>query len=339
MDQAATGIPQTMRTIEIRQPGGPEELIPVTVTVPQPAPGHLLVRVAAAGVNRPDVVQRQGLYPPPPGASPIPGLEVAGEVVAVGEGVARYRPGDRVCALVAGGGYAEYCAAPAPQCLPVPGKLDLIHAAALPETFFTVWTNVFDRGRLQRGETFLVHGGSSGIGTTAIQLAHAFGARVIATAGSDEKCEACRKLGADIAVNYRTEDFAAKAMAATEGKGADVILDMVGGDYIPKNLSCLAMDGRLVQIAFLKGSKAEINLAPIMMKRQTLTGSTLRPRSVAQKGEIAQSLREKVWPLLESGKIAPVIYKTFPLAQAAEAHRLMESSAHVGKIVLVTGKA
>jgi len=240
---------------------------------------------------------------------------------------------------VAGGGYAEYCAAPAPQCLPVPGKLDLIHAAALPETFFTVWTNVFDRGRLQRGETFLVHGGSSGIGTTAIQLAHAFGARVIATAGSDEKCEACRKLGADIAVNYRTEDFAAKVMEATEGKGADVILDMVGGDYIPKNLKCLAVEGRLVQIAFLKGSTAEINLLPLMMKRQTLTGSTLRPRSVAQKAEITQSLRQKVWPLLESGKIAPVIHKTFPLAQAADAHRLMESSAHVGKIVLVTGKA
>jgi putative PIG3 family NAD(P)H quinone oxidoreductase len=328
-----------MTAIEIAQPGGPEVLKPGRRPVPAPGAGEVLIEVAAAGVNRPDVLQRQGGYAPPPGASDIPGLEVAGKIVAVGAGAGSWKAGDCVCALVAGGGYAEYCAAPAPQCLPVPGKLDMIHAAALPETFFTVWTNVFDRGRLQRGETFLVHGGSSGIGTTAIQLAHAFGARVIATAGSDEKCEACRKLGADIAVNYRTEDFAAKVMEATEGKGADVILDMVGGDYIPKNLSCLAVEGRLVQIAFLKGSKAEINLAPIMIKRQTLTGSTLRPRSVAQKGEIAQSLRAKVWPLLESGKIAPVIYKTFPLAQAADAHRLMESSAHVGKIVLLTGRA
>ncbi len=334
----AAPLPRDMTAIEIAQPGGPEVLKPGRRPVPAPAAGEVLIEVAAAGVNRPDVLQRQGGYAPPPGASDIPGLEVAGKIVAVGNGAGSWKVGDSVCALLAGGGYAEYCAAPAPQCLPVPGKLDLIHAAALPETFFTVWTNVFDRGRLTRGETFLVHGGSSGIGTTAIQLAHAFGARVIATAGSDEKCRACRELGADIAVNYRTEDFAAKVMEATEGKGADVILDMVGGDYIAKNLSCLAMDGRLVQIAFLKGSKAEINLAPIMMKRQTLTGSTLRPRSVAQKGEIAQSLREKVWPLLESGKIAPVIFKTFPLAQAAEAHRLMESSAHVGKIVLVTAK-
>ena len=335
----AAPLPRDMTAIEIAQPGGPEVLKPGRRPVPAPGAGEVLIEVAAAGVNRPDVLQRQGGYAPPPGASDIPGLEVAGKIVAVGDSAGSWKVGDSVCALVAGGGYAEYCAAPAPQCLPVPGKLDLVHAAALPETFFTVWTNVFDRGRLQRGETFLVHGGSSGIGTTAIQLAHGFGARVIATAGSDEKCEACRKLGADIAVNYRTEDFAAKVMEATEGKGADVILDMVGGDYIPKNLSCLAVEGRLVQIAFLKGSKAEINLAPIMMKRQTLTGSTLRPRSVAQKGEIAHSLREKVWPLLESGKIAPVIFKTFPLAQAADAHRLMESSAHVGKIVLLTGKA
>jgi NADPH:quinone reductase len=334
----AAPLPRDMTAIEIAQPGGPEVLKPGRRPVPVPGAGEVLIEVAAAGVNRPDVLQRQGGYAPPPGASDIPGLEVAGKIVAVGDGAGAWKVGDSVCALLAGGGYAEYCAAPAPQCLPVPGKLDLIHAAALPETFFTVWTNVFDRGRLQRGETFLVHGGSSGIGTTAIQLAHAFGARVIATAGSNEKCEACRKLGADIAVNYRTEDFAAKVMEATEGKGADVILDMVGGDYIPKNLNCLAVEGRLVQIAFLKGSKAEINLAPIMMKRQTLTGSTLRPRSVAQKAVIAQSLRQKVWPLLESGKIAPVIYKTFPLSQAAEAHKLMESSAHVGKIVLLTGQ-
>ncbi|MFM9841894.1 MAG: NAD(P)H-quinone oxidoreductase [Dongiaceae bacterium] len=335
----AAPLPRDMTAIEIAQPGGPEVLRPGRRPVPAPGAGEVLIEVAAAGVNRPDVLQRQGGYAPPPGASDIPGLEVAGRIVALGNGAGSWKVGDSACALVAGGGYAEYCAAPAPQCLPVPGKLDLIHAAALPETFFTVWTNVFDRGRLQRGETFLVHGGSSGIGTTAIQLAHAFGARVIATAGSDEKCEACRKLGADVAINYRTEDFAAKVMEATEGKGADVILDMVGGDYIPKNLKCLAVEGRLVQIAFLKGSTAEINLLPLMMKRQTLTGSTLRPRSVAQKAEIAQSLREKVWPLLASGKIAPVIYKTFPLAQAADAHRLMESSAHVGKIVLVTGRA
>jgi putative PIG3 family NAD(P)H quinone oxidoreductase len=290
-------------------------------------------------VNRPDVLQRQGGYPPPPGASDIPGLEVAGRIVGVGPEAGPWQAGDPVCALVAGGGYAEYCAAPAPQCLPVPGKLDLTQAAALPETFFTVWTNVFDRGRLKAGETFLVHGGSSGIGTTAIQLAHAFGARVIATAGSAEKCDSCRKLGADIAVNYREEDFAAKVTEATGGRGADVILDMVGGDYILRNLKCLAMEGRLVQIAFLKGSTADINLLPLMLKRQTITGSTLRPRSVAEKGVIAQALREKVWPLLEAGKIAPVIHATFPLAQAAEAHRLMESSAHVGKIVLVAGKA
>jgi putative PIG3 family NAD(P)H quinone oxidoreductase len=289
-------------------------------------------------VNRPDVLQRQGGYPPPPGASDIPGLEVAGRIVAVGPEAGPWQAGDPVCALVAGGGYAEYCAAPAPQCLPVPGKLNLTQAAALPETFFTVWTNVFDRGRLKAGETFLVHGGSSGIGTTAIQLAHAFGARVIATAGSAEKCDSCRKLGADIAVNYREEDFAAKVTDATGGRGADVILDMVGGDYILRNLKCLAVEGRLVQIAFLKGSTAEINLLPLMLKRQTVTGSTLRPRSVAEKGVIAQALREKVWPLLEAGKIAPVIHATFPLAQAAEAHRLMESSAHVGKIVLVAGK-
>ncbi len=335
----ADPLPRDMTAIEVAQPGGPEVLKPGRRPVPVPGAGEVLIEVAAAGVNRPDVLQRQGGYAPPPGASDIPGLEIAGKIVAAGDGAGAWKVGDSVCALVAGGGYAEYCTAPAPQCLPVPGKLDLIHAAALPETFFTVWTNVFDRGRLQRGETFLVHGGSSGIGTTAIQLAHAFGARVIATAGSDEKCDACRKLGADVAVNYRTEDFAAKVMEATEGKGADVILDMVGGDYIPKNLKCLAVEGRLVQIAFLKGSTAEINLLPLMMKRQTLTGSTLRPRSVAQKAEIAQSLREKVWPLLESGKIAPVIHKTFPLAQAADAHRLMESSAHVGKIVLVAGKA
>ncbi|HEY7687911.1 MAG TPA: NAD(P)H-quinone oxidoreductase [Dongiaceae bacterium] len=331
-------LPRDMTAIEIVKPGAPEALQPGRRPVPSPGPGEVLIEVAAAGVNRPDVLQRQGGYPPPPGASDIPGLEVAGRIVAVGPEAGPWQAGDPVCALVAGGGYAEYCAAPAPQCLPVPGKLNLTQAAALPETFFTVWTNVFDRGRLKAGETFLVHGGSSGIGTTAIQLAHAFGARVIATAGSAEKCDSCRKLGADIAVNYREEDFAAKVTEATGGRGADVILDMVGGDYILRNLKCLAMEGRLVQIAFLKGSTADINLLPLMLKRQTITGSTLRPRSVAEKGVIAQALREKVWPLLEAGKIAPVIHATFPLAQAAEAHRLMESSAHVGKIVLVAGK-
>jgi len=335
----AAQLPPDMTAIEIAKPGGPEALQPARRPVPAPGAGEVLIRVVAAGINRPDILQRQGGYPPPPGASDIPGLEVAGRIVAVGDGTEPWQVGDPVCALVAGGGYAEYCIAPAAQCLPLPGKLDMTQAAALPETFFTVWTNVFDRGRLKSGETFLVHGGSSGIGTTAIQLAHAFGARVIATAGSAEKCAACRKLGADIAINYRDEDFVAKSMEATGGRGADVILDMVGGDYILRNLKCLAVEGRLVQIAFLKGSTAEINLLPLMLKRQTVTGSTLRPRSVAEKGVIAESLREKVWPLLEAGRIAPVIHATFPLAQAAEAHRLMESSAHVGKIVLVTAKA
>jgi len=335
----AAQLPPDMTAIEIAKPGGPEALQPARRPVPAPGAGEVLIRVVAAGINRPDILQRQGGYPPPPGASDIPGLEVAGRIVAVGDGTEPWQVGDPVCALVAGGGYAEYCIAPAAQCLPLPGKLDMTQAAALPETFFTVWTNVFDRGRLKSGETFLVHGGSSGIGTTAIQLAHAFGARVIATAGSAEKCAACRKLGADIAINYHDEDFVAKSMEATGGRGADVILDMVGGDYILRNLKCLAVEGRLVQIAFLKGSTAEINLLPLMLKRQTVTGSTLRPRSVAEKGVIAESLREKVWPLLEAGRIAPVIHATFPLAQAAEAHRLMESSAHVGKIVLVTAKA
>jgi putative PIG3 family NAD(P)H quinone oxidoreductase len=290
--------------------------------------------VAAAGINRPDVLQRQGGYNPPPGASNLPGLEVAGEVVAVGPDTQRWKVGDRVTALVAGGGYAEYCVAPGPQCLPVPGKLDLVHAAAVPETFFTVWTNVFERGRLQAGESFLVHGGSSGIGTTAIQLASHFGARVFTTAGSDEKCSKCKELGAEFAINYRSQDFVQAINDATKGQGVDVILDMVGGDYIAKNLKCLAVEGRLVQIAFLKGPKAELNFANLMVKRQTVTGSTLRPRSVAQKGAIAQALEAKVWPLLAAGKVAPLLHATFPLAQAAEAHRLMESSAHLGKIVL-----
>jgi putative PIG3 family NAD(P)H quinone oxidoreductase len=325
-----------MTAIEIKQPGGPEVLTPGLRPAPRPAAGEVLVKVAAAGVNRPDVLQRQGGYAPPPGASDIPGLEIAGRIVALGDGVTGWKVGDSVCALVAGGGYAEYCSAPAPQCLPFPKGFDAVHAAAIPETFFTVWTNVFDRGRLKAGESFLVHGGSSGIGTTAIQLAKAFGARVFATAGGAEKCAACRRLGAEIAVDYRTEDFGAVVSKATEGRGVDIILDMVGGDYILRNLKCLALEGRLVQIAFLKGSTAEINLASLMMKRQTLTGSTLRPRSVAEKGVIAEALRKNVWPLLDAGKVAPIIHATFPLAKAAEAHRLMESSAHIGKIVLTT---
>ncbi|HVO04997.1 MAG TPA: NAD(P)H-quinone oxidoreductase [Candidatus Cybelea sp.] len=329
-------LPQEMNVAELAGFGGPEVLKPARRPVPKPGSEEVLIAVAAAGVNRPDALQRQGNYTPPPGASDLPGLEVAGTVAAVGAGVKDWKVGDPAMALVAGGGYAEYCAAPAPQCLPVPRGFSMIEAAAVPETFFTVWTNVFDRGRLKSGETFLVHGGSSGIGTTAIQLAHEFGAKVITTVGGGDKAAACRKLGADLAINYREADFVKEVMKATGDKGADLILDMVGGDYINRNLACLAVDGRLVQIAFLQGSKAEINLAAVMMKRQTITGSTLRPRSVAQKGEIAAALRQHVLPLFATGKVKPVIYKTFPLAQAAEAHRLMESSTHIGKIVLTT---
>ncbi|WP_374368165.1 NAD(P)H-quinone oxidoreductase [Dongia sp.] len=327
-------IPTNMTAIEITRFGGPEVLVPGKRPVPKPAAGEVLIKVAAAGINRPDVLQRTGGYAPPPGASDLPGLEVAGEIVALADDVRDWRVGDQVMALVSGGGYAEYCTAPAPQVLPIPSGFDMIHAAAVPETFFTVWTNVFERGRLQAGETFLVHGGSSGIGTTAIQLAHHFGARVIATVGSDDKAKACRDLGADLAINYRKQDFAEEVLRATDKKGADLILDMVGGEYINRNLSCLAMDGRLVMIAFLQGAKAEVNFAQVMMKRQTITGSTLRPRSVAQKGAIAAALKAQVWPLLTAGKVKPVLFKTFPLAEAAAAHELMESSAHTGKIVL-----
>ncbi len=327
-------IPADMRAVEIKQPGGPEVLTPTRRPVPKPGKGDVLIRVAAAGVNRPDVLQRQGGYAPPPGASDLPGLEVAGEIVAVGPETPRWKVGDRVTALVAGGGYAEFCAAPGPQCLPIPGSLRPIEAAALPETFFTVWTNVFERGRLKAGESFLVHGGSSGIGTTAIQLASRFGARVFTTAGSPDKCSKCKELGASIAIDYRTADFVAVIERETGGKGVDLILDMVGGDYINRNLQCLAVDGRLVQIAFLKGAKAEINFASLMIKRQTITGSTLRPRSVAEKGAIARALEEKVWPMIAAGEVRPLIHATFSLEQAAEAHRLMESSAHLGKIVL-----
>ncbi|MBI3515744.1 MAG: NAD(P)H-quinone oxidoreductase [Proteobacteria bacterium] len=327
-------LPQQMQFVDMTAPGAPDVLVPATGPLPAPKPGEVLVKVAAAGVNRPDVIQRQGNYPAPPGASPILGLEIAGTAVALGDSVTDWKLGDTLCALVTGGGYAEYCAAPAPQCLPVPQGFSMIEAGALPETFYTVWANVFVRGHLQPGETILIHGGSSGIGTTAIQLAHAFGARVIATAGSDEKCAACRTLGADVALNYRTEDFVKRAKELTQGKGVELVLDMVGGDYLQRNVSALAVEGRLVQIAFLKPSKVEFDFMPMMLKRLTLTGSTLRARSVADKAEIARALREKVWPLLDQGKIKPVIHATFPLAEAAKAHALMESSAHIGKIVL-----
>jgi putative PIG3 family NAD(P)H quinone oxidoreductase len=325
-----------MTAIEISQPGGPEVLRPAPRPRPRPGPGEVLIAVHAAGVNRPDVLQRMGHYPPPAGASDIPGLEVAGEVVEVGAGVLEWSAGDRVCALLAGGGYAEYAAAPAPQCLPVPRGLSVVEAAALPETFFTVWHNVFERGRLRAGETLLVHGGSSGIGTAAIALAHARGARVLATAGSPSKCAACERLGAARAIDYRREDFVAAVREATSGRGVDVVLDMVGGDYTPRNLECLAMEGRLVQIAFLRGPQVQLDLRAVLQRRLTITGSSLRPRSVEEKGALASALREQVWPLIEGGRLRPVVHATFPLEQAAEAHRLMESSAHIGKIVLVT---
>jgi putative PIG3 family NAD(P)H quinone oxidoreductase len=326
-------IPGTMTAVEIREPGGPEVLVPVSRPVPAPGPGEVLIKVAAAGVNRPDVLQRKGGYPPPPGASDIPGLELAGQVVALGADAGRWALGDRVTALVAGGGYAQYCTAPAVQCLPVPEGLDLAEAAALPETFFTVWSNVFDRGGLQAGESFLVHGGSSGIGTTAIQLARAFGARVFATAGSAEKCRACEELGAERAINYREEDFVEVVKTATGG-GVNVILDMVGGDYIQRDIKALAPDGRLVFIAFLGGSTAEVDFLPMMIKRLTISGSTLRIRPIEFKAAIARQLEAKVWPLIAQGQVRPVMHQRFPLAEAAQAHDLMESGAHIGKIVL-----
>jgi NADPH2:quinone reductase len=328
-------LPPDGLAIEITEPGPPEVLQATRRPVAPPGPGELLLRVAAAGVNRPDLLQREGKYPPPPGTTDIPGLEVAGTVVALGEGATGWSVGDEACALVSGGGYAEYCLAPAPQCLPIPGGLTAVQAAALPETFFTVWTNVFERGRLARGETLLVHGGSSGIGTTAIQLGRAFGARVLTTAGTAEKCEACRRLGAERAINYKEEDFVAVVKEETQGQGVDVILDMVAGSYIPRNLECLAREGRLVLIAFLGGAKAEVDFRPVLQRWLTVTGSTLRPRSVEEKGRIADALRKQVWPLLESGEIAPVIHATVPLAEAAEAHRLLEAGAHIGKVVLV----
>jgi NADPH2:quinone reductase len=328
-----------MRAIEITQPGPPEVLQPCERPLPVLKPGEVLIRVIAAGVNRPDVFQRLGQYPVPPGASDLPGLEVAGEIVDGELGESGLRKGDLVCALVQGGGYAEYCAAPLEQCLPVPAGLSALEAASLPETFFTVWSNVFQRAALQPGETLLVQGGSSGIGVTAIQLARALGHRVFATAGSFEKCRACEALGAERAINYKDEDFAAVVKEVTGGKGVDVVLDMVGGDYVAREVACLADDGRIVIIALLGGARANVNLGDILRRRLTITGSTLRPRPVAFKAQIARELRERVWPLFADGRIKPVIYQTFPLEQAAEAHALMESSAHVGKIMLQVAAA
>jgi putative PIG3 family NAD(P)H quinone oxidoreductase len=328
-------IPQTMTAVEIREPGPPEVLRAVERPVPQPGPGEVLIQVAAAGVNRPDVLQRKGIYPPPPGITDIPGLEVAGEVVRLGEGVREPALGTRVCALVAGGGYAQYVSAPAVQCLQAPAPLSLEQAAVLPETFFTVWLNVFQRARLQKGETLLVHGGSSGIGTTAILLGKAFDARVIVTAGSAQKCAACRELGADLAINYREADFVEATVRATDGRGADVILDMVGGDYLARNTAAAAVEGRIALIATQGGNKAELDLRSLMVKRLTISASTLRAQPVANKGRIAAALRENVWPLFETRGLKPVIHARFPLADAAGAHRLMESDTHIGKIVLL----
>ena len=328
-----TALPTSMTAIGIKAPGGPDVLVAEQRPVPTPGAGEILVQVAAAGVNRPDVMQRQGLYPPPPGAPDIPGLEIAGAIVALGANVKRWKIGDRVMALVSGGGYADYCLADESHALPA-GGLTMVEAGAIPETLFTVWHNMVERGGLKSGETFLVHGGTSGIGTIAIQLAKALGARVITTAGSDDKCAACRKLGADVAVNYKTEDFVAATKAASGDKGADVILDMVGGDYIARNFEAAAVEGRIVQIAFQGGPKATVNYMRLMLKRLHHTGSTLRSRSVADKGAIRAAVEANALPLIVAGKVKPVIYKTFPLEQAAAAHALMESSAHIGKIVL-----
>jgi NADPH2:quinone reductase len=327
-------LPLEMTVIEIAAPGGPEQLKLAHRPVPRPGDGEVLVRVAAAGVNRPDVMQRQGRYPPPPGASDIPGLEIAGEIVALGPKVSGVSVGDKVTALLPGGGYAGYAIAAAPLCLPIPNGMSMAEAAAIPETFFTVWTNLFDRGRCKPGDNVLIHGGTSGIGTTAIQLAAAWGARVFATAGSDDKARACERLGAVRGINYRTEDFVEVIRAQTEGRGVDVVLDMVAGSYVARNLDIAALEGRIVVISLLGGARAEINLGVILTKRLTLTGSTLRSRTVAQKSEVADAVRKNIWPLLSAGRVRPVIHATFPLADASEAHRLMETSSHIGKIVL-----
>lgn len=331
------GLPSEMRVVEITGPGGPEVLVPGTRKVPQPAAGEILIRVRAAGVNRPDLLQRAGSYAPPPGASDLPGLEAAGEVAAAGAGVSRWQVGDEVCALLPGGGYAEYVLTPADHALPVPKPLDMVEAAGLCETFFTVWTNVFERGRLEAGESFLVHGGSSGIGTTAIQLARARGARVFATAGTEAKCQTCLDLGAEMAINHREADFVAAVKEATGGRGVDVILDMVGGDYLQRDVRALAPDGRLVMIAHQKGAEVAVNFSLVMVKRLTITGSTLRPQSVEAKARIAEGLRREVWPLLDAGRIAPVIAERFPLERAAEAHARLESGKVAGKIILEVG--
>jgi NADPH:quinone reductase len=322
-----------MLAISVPVPGGLEALIPADRPQPALHPGEVLIRVEAAGVNRPDIMQREGKYPPPPGASDLPGLEVAGTIVDA-NGDARWRVGDRVCALVAGGGYAEYCAAPGPQCLPIPAGMDATSAAAIPETYFTVWTNLFQRGQLRAGERVLIHGGTSGIGSTAIQLARAFGATAYATAGTHEKCLACRDLGAAAAINYRTHDFVAEIRALTGGGGVDVVLDIIGGDYLPRNIDCLHLHGRLLQIGLIGGSKSQINLRPILQNRLTLTGSTLRPRTVEEKGAIARALEEHVWPLLARGEVRPVVHATYPLRDAASAHRALESGEVIGKVVL-----
>jgi putative PIG3 family NAD(P)H quinone oxidoreductase len=323
-----------MIAIAITKPGGPDVLQPIELAVPRPASREVLIRVAAAGVNRPDLMQREGRYPPPPGATDIPGLEVSGTIASCGADVTRWRDGDEVCALVSGGGYAEYCVAPDVQCLPVPKGVDLVDAGGIPETFFTVWMNVFDRGHLREGESFLVHGGASGIGTTAIQMTRAFGARVFATAGTDEKCRACEQIGAERAINYRKDDFVAALLDLTGGRGIDVILDMVGAPYFSRNVDLLATEGRLLQIAVMHGAKAEINLVRLLRQRLTVTGSVLRARSIEEKGAIARALEREVWPLVEAGRIRPIVYATFALRKAADAHRLMESGSHIGKILL-----
>ena len=327
-------VPLEMAVVEIAAPGGPEQLKLASRPVPRPGEEEVLVRVAAAGVNRPDVMQRQGRYPPPPGASDLPGLEIAGEIVALGAKVSTLSIGDKVTALLPGGGYAAYAVAAAPLCLPVPAGISMVEAAAIPETFFTVWTNLFDRGRCQAGDTVLIHGGTSGIGTTAIQLATAWGARVFATAGSDDKARACERLGAVRGINYRTEDFVEVLRSATDGRGVDVILDMVAGSYVARNLDIAALEGRIVVISLLGGARAEVNFGLVLTKRLTITGSTLRTRTVAQKAAVAAAVRENVWPLLAAGRVRPVIHATFPLAEAGAAHRLMETSSHIGKIVL-----
>ncbi len=328
-------VPESMKCVEISEPGGPEVLKPVMRPTPAPAAGEVLIKVAAAGINGPDIYQRQGLYPAPPGVTDIPGLDVSGTIVAMGEGAEGWRVGDACCALVAGGGYAEYCTAPAQQCLPIPAGLDLVDAAGLPESFFTVWTNVFERAALAEGETLLVHGGGGGIGTTAIQIAAAFGHRVFTTADGAEQCAALERLGAARAIDFRREDFATVIKEATGGKGVSVILDIVGGDYVARNIASLARDGRLAQISFLKGSKVEVDLMPVMLKRLAITGSTLRVQSIERKGEIAAALRQRVWPLIGEGRIRPLIFARLPLADAVEGHRIMQKGSHLGKILLL----